>query len=240
MKYIFSVLFVVSLLSMSCHFLHGERIKGDGNITKQDRPVSDFNRVDVSGAIDVFVTQDSAFSVKVETDGNLQEFIEVYKEGEVLRIRPRENTNPDPSRSIKVYVAAPVYKELEAAGASSINGTGKITGDAGLEINVTGASKADLTIKAPEVNVEATGASSITIKGETKDLSGKGSGSSTLLCLDLLAENADIEVSGASSADVYASVKLDAKASGASHVKYKGNANVSRSESGASSVTKME
>jgi hypothetical protein len=53
--------------------------------------------------------------------------------------------------------------------------------------------------------------------------------------------NAHVKLSGASGAEVFASVKLDANASGASHVKYKGNpAEVGQSVSGAASVKKAE
>ena len=46
-------------------------------------------------------------------------------------------------------------------------------------------------------------------------------------------------MSGACDAEVFASVKLDVNASGASHVKYKGNATVTRNVSGAGSVKKV-
>ena len=50
-----------------------------------------------------------------------------------------------------------------------------------------------------------------------------------------------MDISGAGSAEVYASVKLDAEVSGAGTVRYKGNAtNVSQHVSGAGSVNKVE
>ena len=47
-------------------------------------------------------------------------------------------------------------------------------------------------------------------------------------------------MSGACDAEVFASVKLDVKASGASDVKYKGNAAVSQHVSGAGNVKKVQ
>jgi len=55
------------------------------------------------------------------------------------------------------------------------------------------------------------------------------------------AENTKVDISGAGSAEVYASVKLDAEVSGAGSIKYKGNAgNVIQQVSGAGSVKKAE
>ena len=68
----------------------------------------------------------------------------------------------------------------------------------------------------------------------------EGSGASHARCYNLLAENADVDMSGASSAEVFGSVKINATASGASDVKYKGKGTVTKNESGASSVEKVD
>jgi Putative auto-transporter adhesin, head GIN domain len=78
------------------------------------------------------------------------------------------------------------------------------------------------------------------LKGETKDFSADGSGSTDIKCFELLAENTNVELSGAGDAQVFASVKLDVQVSGAADVKYKGNAAVTKEISGAGSVKKVE
>jgi hypothetical protein len=56
-----------------------------------------------------------------------------------------------------------------------------------------------------------------------------------------MAENTKVDISGAGSAEVFASVKLDAHVSGAGKVRYKGDAaNVQQQVSGAGSVKKAE
>ena len=95
-------------------------------------------------------------------------------------------------------------------------------------------------MKAPRISAEVSGASNITLAGETKDLRLEGSGASHFKCMDLLTENTKVGISGASSAEVFASVKLEVEASGASGVKYRGPASVSQDVSGASSVKKAD
>ena len=241
MRQVLALSFFSVIIFSSCHFMGRDRIKGDGNVTTQNRSINDFKSVDVSSAIHLYVTQDSAFSVKVEIDNNLQEYIETYKDNEgVLHIDQRDNTNLNASQKIKVYVSAPVFAQLEASGACHIFSQNGLSSNNSININMSGASDAELDVKAPKISVDLTGASSVTLKGETKDFSVDGSGSSDINCFGLMTENTDIELSGAGNAEVFASVKLDVHVSGAADIKYKGNAVVNKEISGAGSVKKVE
>ena len=71
MKNLLLAFFLFSLLASSCGRVLGKRVKGSGKISTETRNVSGFNSIRVSSSIDVYISQDSAFSVKVETDDNL-------------------------------------------------------------------------------------------------------------------------------------------------------------------------
>jgi hypothetical protein len=228
------------VLFSSCHYFDGERVKGDGNITTQTHSVTDFEGVEVGGAIELYVTTDPSYSVKVEADKNLHEFIEVFKTGNTLHVRPANNTNLSPSGKIKVYVSAPSYTKIGASGACNVESQNKLISKANMLVDLSGASEAKLDIQSPNVDVEASGACGITLKGETKNLSISCSGSTSVKAFDLLSENADVEISGAGDVDVYVSVKLNASTSGASSIRYKGNATVSTDVSGSGSVKKVD
>ena len=236
----FLVVATLTILVFSSCNPFGRRVRGDGNVTVQNRAVENFKAVQVGGALDVYVSQDSGFSVRVEADENLQEFIEVYNDGNTLRVRQRNNTSLNPSRDIKVYVTAPEFSRFGASGASEIKGQNRITSGNAIIIDLSGASEIEAELRAPSIRVDMSGASTAELSGETRDLDVEGSGSSNIKAMDLLTENASIRVSGASDAKVYASVKLEVKASGASSVRYKGNASVSSNSSGASSIKKVD
>ncbi len=216
------------------------KIRGNGVIKTETRKTGDFNSVEVSGSMDLFVKQDSVYSVRIETDENLMEHITVSTEGNKLVIEPRDNDNLSGTKGVRIYVSSPQFEKLEATGASNITSEGILTTSSGISIDLTGASDASIEVNTPKIDAEMTGASSIRLKGQTKDLSIQGTGASHAKCFDLMTENAEVEVTGASSAEVFASVKLSASASGASHVRYKGNASVSQSSSGAGSVNKAD
>src|SRR5580658_3939914 len=86
--YRFAWLFLaLPLWIASCDGILGKRIHGDGNIRTEDRPVSNFKNVEVSGAAKVMVSQDDHFSVKVEGDENLLPYIEVIQQGDKVIVR---------------------------------------------------------------------------------------------------------------------------------------------------------
>ena len=224
----------------ACHTFFGHRIKGNGNVIVQNRDISGFSGVDVSGAIHVYVKQDSAFSVKIETDENLQEYVLASEDHGILHIRREGNTRLDATGKIKVYVSAPVFNSLAASGACEIVGENQLMATGDIDIDVSGASNARLNMKAPKITAGMSGASHLALKGETRDFYIKGSGVSHAQSFDLLSENAYVDVSGASSAEVFASVTLDADASGASDIRYKGVAKATAQKSGGASITKVD
>lgn len=232
---------IISLVFFSsCHYLHRDRITGNGKVISQARNFSGFTGLDVSSAINLYVKQDSSFSVKVEADENLQEYIIIEQNGNTLKIKQKDNSSLDATGKIKVYVNAPSFKKIEASGACHISGENLLTAADEINISVTGASGAELELNSPKVSAEMTGASHLRLRGQIKDLSIIGSGASHAYCFGLLSENVKVDVEGASRAEVFASVKLDVEASGASHVHYKGNATVNKHTSGAGDVSKEE
>ena len=240
MKKFTGIIFFASIIFSSCNIIGGKKIRGNGTIKSETRTAGSFNRIDAGGNIDLFIKQDSVSSVRIETDENLMEYIEVRTEGNTLHIKTKDNANLRGTNGINVYISNPSFTHFEVSGACDLITENKISSQESVSLDISGASKVKMALNAPKLVAEVSGASDISVSGETKDLSIDCTGASSAKCFDLLTENADIDVSGASHADVFASVKLDADASGASHVKYKGNAAVTQKSSGAGSVKKSE
>ncbi len=240
MRSIFIIAVSSLLLFSSCREIFAKRIRGNGNITTQARSAGQFNSVDVSGSIDVYVKQDSSSSIKVEADENLQQYIETIDDGNVLRIKTEEGYNLRSSRQIKVYVSSAVFKRFEASGACDIFSEGKISSSSDIDLGLSGSCEVTMDINAPKVSADVSGACTVKLKGETKDFKLQGSGSTDVKCFDLIAENVDLDISGAGDAEVYASSKLSGSISGAADVHYKGAAQTDIHTSGASSVKKTD
>lgn len=231
--------FLVLIAFTSCDFF-GKRVRGNGKISSATRSAGSIHNVKVSGAIDVYLRADSASSIRVETDENLLEYVETDVEGEVLYIHPRQGYNPRPTKAIKVYVSAPFFNQVRASGSCDVFSENKITSPEVLHIDASGSCDVQLELNAPAVDADLSGSCDINLKGETKDLKIKGSGSTGMKCMELLAENVNIRISGSGDAEVFASVKLEVHVSGSGSVKYKGNASVDQHISGSGSVKKVE
>jgi len=229
------------VLFSSCRQIFAKRVRGNGNITTQSRSAGPFNSIDVSGSIDVYVSQDSSSqSIRVETDDNLQQYVETFRDGDVLRIRSEEGYNLRPSRQIKVYVSSTMFRRFEASGACNIFSEGKINSPSAIDVDLSGSCDVTLEISAPRVTADVSGACSVKLKGDTKEFKIQGSGSTDIKCFDLVADNVDLDISGAGDAEVYANVKLSGEISGAASVNYKGTAQTDIHTSGATSVRKVD
>jgi hypothetical protein len=240
MRQSFLMAVALLLLFSSCREIFAKRIRGNGNITTQTRSAGQFNSIDVSGSIDVYVKQDSASSVKVEADDNLQQYIETIDDGNVLRIKTREGYNIKSSRQVKVYVSSAMFKRFEASGACDIFSEGRITGSSDINVNLSGSCDVTLELSAPKILADVSGACTVKLKGETRDFNIKASGSTDIKCFDLVADNIDLNISGAGDAEVHANTKLSGDISGAASVNYKGTAQTDMHTSGATSVKKVD
>ena len=234
------LILVLPLVLSSCHYFGGKRVRGNGVSKGQERSVSTFKNVEVSGSYKVYVSQGPLKPVRIEGDENLLQYVEIDQDGDRIHIHTRQGYNLDPNTDMKVYVTAPVYNEIEVSGACDIIGEMKIDNAEDLSLSSSGAGSITMDITAPKVSADVSGSGTINLKGQTKEVSLGLSGAGEAHCFDLLAENTKVEISGAGSADVYASVKLNAELSGAGTVNYKGNASeVKQQVSGAGSVNKV-
>lgn len=241
MKYGFICLLLLSFVFSSCdHLFHGKSVKGNGNITTETRTVSAFDQLDIGSALEVVLVQGDSTFVKVETDSNLQPYIEVYNEGNELHIRQKNNTSISATQKSKVYVTAPVLERLAISGACKLTAASPINSNGKFNIEISGASEAEMTIKATSVSLNMDGASVADLKGEASDFTVDASGSCHLKAFGLSASNVDIKLEGASSVEVSPTAKLMASATGASKVYYKGNVAPAYTLNGASSISKVD
>lgn len=232
---------MISLLSSSCINFGGKRVRGNGNIVKEDRSVDDFNGVEVHGALDVYVSQGDQKAVRIEGDENLMKFIVTETHGNRLEVRTKQGYNLHPSKKMKIYVTSPQFTHLDVSGACNIIGENKISSNDKLELEVSGAGDIRMEADAPDLSASISGSGKVDLKGRTQNFELDLSGAGKATCFDLMAENTKVEISGAGSAEVFASVKLDAQVTGAGKVRYRGNAtNVQQQISGAGSVKKAD
>jgi len=94
----------------------GPSVKGSGNVVAETRPVSQFDRVSVSGAGHLAIVQGDQESLTIETDDNLLPLIKSEVAGGLLKLGP-ENVNLNPTRTIRYQLRLKDLRELHLSGA---------------------------------------------------------------------------------------------------------------------------
>ena len=207
------------------------------------RQATGFNGVNISGGIDLYITQGTSASVKIEAREDIQSDIITEVKGGKLEIyfKTRGLFNLTlRSNSMKAYVTLPVLTNINASGGSDVYSQNvfKIN-----ELMLTASGGSDVKFEATggKIDSKATGGSDMTLRGKVASFSVSASGGSDINAKDLEAVKVDASASGGSDVHVYVTTELKANANGGSDIFYKGNpAKISRDSSGGSDITKKD
>jgi hypothetical protein len=195
-------------------FSIGSGVEGSSVAATEVRDASDFETVEVGGALQVEIKAGRDFNVEVQADDNLLQFIKTEVSNGVLKIKTSERINA--KTPVRVLVSAPSIEHIDASGAS--------------KISLEGAS-------GPSLVIETSGASKVSLAGEVNKLEIDVSGASNIDAENLKAKVANVEASGASKVGVFVTEGISTNASGASKIWYTGNpTSVDNKSTGASSV----
>ena len=205
------------------------------------RNVSGFNAIKISGAMEVYLSQGSTEAVAVSaSEDKYRDQIKTEVVNGTLKIYYDGNHiswNKDKMK-LKAYVSVKNLNALESSGASQFMISGTLDFET-LGLKLSGASELSGTLKITNLRLDLSGASDVKINGNVKNLNIEASGASDVKAYDLTAESCSVKLSGASDVKITVNSEITAHASGASSVKYKGNAVLKESHtSGASSISK--
>jgi hypothetical protein len=232
-----NVSFLLSVILM-CFISFGASAQKQVTTTRQ---ASGFNAVNISGGIDLYITQGNSVSVKIDAAEDIQKYIraevhngtlEIYLESNNLFKWIRRNNN------MKAYVTTPTLTRLHASGGSDVysQNVWKINE---LDMTATGGSDIKFEAVGGKLDCKATGGSDLTLRGKVADLTLNASGGSDVNAKDLEAVKVNVSASGGSDINVHVTTELKANANGGSDIYYRGNpVRISKESSGGSDITK--
>ena len=219
-KTIFSILFLATFLS-SCNVNMFNQINGNRNVVTENRKVKeDFTKIKVSTGLDLYITQGSSTEITVEADENLQDIIITEVNKGVLKVYSEKNIWKAKSR--KVYVTLETLEGISATSGSDVytKGTLKVN-----DISVSSTSGADIrmSLDANSVTSSATSGSDIEISGTANNHDSSATSGASIDAYDLRSKNVTVRVTSGADINIYASEKLDAKATSGGDIDFKGN-----------------
>lgn len=240
MKPILFLLAALLLTCSSCRWMGYKRIKGNGNISSQDRNINFAEKIKLAGSFDVEITQGPTTSVKVEADENILPYIIASDEDGFLLIKTKDHMSLSTDHGIKVYITTKKLEQIELAGSGNIIGKNKFTGGNKLTLKIAGSGDMQMEVNTPEIVAEIAGSGNITLKGETKDETIHIAGVGNYYADQLKAENAKVKIAGSGDVRIYADATLDISIAGVGSVYYKGAAKVKQHVAGSGEVKKID
>jgi len=218
-------------------FSVGPADPGPGNVITESREISGFDSIEVDYPAQVFISQGSVESVKIEAEDNVLPGLQSRVRNNKLEIfyeaDPGERVRP--TETVKITIVVKDLKDVEFNSAGELAVEGLETDE--LEVSLSGAGNLELeTISVDSLAVSLSGAGNMTASGTADTLRLTISGLGDFKGPDLHGQSANVNISGAGSATVWAEDELDASISGAGSVNYYGEAHVTKHISGVGSV----
>jgi len=236
-KKIIAFMFISMAIFTSCD---KETIRVTGEVTRTEVNITEYTGLRVSDAFNVNVTfSDNEESIIIEANEDIQDRIEVKKDGEDLNIRLKRHTSIRGNATLNVYITTGNISSFNISGASNITLDNTLSAE-NLSLQLSGASGFTGELIVDNLELDASGASDLDIYGTAGLFNARLAGASNLNDYDLIVSELDVELSGASNSYLSVTEKIDIRASGASTLNYKGDAIVATKDlSGSSEINKM-
>ena len=234
------VLILMAGLLCSCHI---NKVSGDGNVVSKEIPIKDYDEIQIEGEnVDFkYMQSDDVPYLKVETDQNIMDLLDINTDSKVLVVRPKNrHTGINPTRFI-VITNSTALKEFKMAGGGNCD-LGKGLNGKKLEIRFAGGG----TIKADSIAItcldcEIAGSGTVSLSGKTEKMNIKSAGSSKIKAFGLETEELTCKAAGSTHIEITANKAISTKIAGSGTIRYKGNPNIKeKSIIGSGSITKVD
>ncbi len=196
------------------------KVTGSGKVVTKERPADYFNSIKVSSGIDVYLTQGSQESIKLEADDNLHEYIKTEISGNTLKIYTDVNIRK--AKAKIVYVSMKDIEKITVSSAGDVYGKTIIKTDE-LKLSASSAGDIKLNIEVNKLYCNISSAGDIMLEGSCDELEADLSSAGDLKAYDLTTRIANVSTSSAGDAKITVTEKLTASTSSAGDIYYKGN-----------------
>lgn len=210
-----TLLLAVVIFSWSTVFAQS-LVQGNKKVTTVEHKVDDFSAIEVGGAFKVYLTKADSPMVKIETDENLHEQVNLRVRDGRLFVGSKGMSNPT---KLNVYIDYSDLVAVDVSGAATLNSMNTIEGKEFL-LSVSGASKSELQVNVEQLISKISGAAKATFDGKANTHITEVSGVGNLHAVGLVTDVTRAKVSGAAKAKVTATDKIDSDVSGAGRLEY--------------------
>jgi hypothetical protein len=216
-----------------------QRIRGEGDVVKQEIQLERITGISLSFAGDVVLTYGSPQEIIVEAQQNIIDNIKREVKNGSWQIAYQKNVRD--AKKVTVYITMETLEDAAVSGSGSITSTNRFEDLDDVELAVSGSGEIDLELSAEEIEVAISGSGDMELSGTGESLEIAISGSGDVDAGDLVVEDCEIAISGSGDATVHVNGSLEAAIAGSGDVRYRGNATkVQSSVSGSGDVESID
>lgn len=241
-KLIKSAAFLVFILSQMSYgqSWNKKEIKGNNNYITQNVKTDAYDKINVSGSINVEFVSGTEGDLQLKVEENLAEYIEIATKNNTLSIKIKNNTYINNNKEIVVVVPVNDISEINLAGSSNISGNTTLVSDK-LNINVAGSGDMAIAVNAKVLNTKVAGSGSLSLKGKANDCDFNVAGSGEFNGEKLTCEVVSARVAGSGDCRFNCTKTLKAHVVGSGSIQYSGNPEVLESKAlGSGSIEKVK
>lgn len=229
-----TVLLAALFLLASCGALG--TVRGTGDMGAEEREISGFSAVELSGIGNVIVEVGEKETLRIEAEKNLLPYLESEVEDGTLVLSAREGVNVIPTQGIFYYLTVRELQEISVSGLGNVNAQ-RLEGTE-TALTVSGSGSIDIEeLYAKDLDVQISGLGDLTVGGgEVADQKIEIAGGGAYNASEMASEVTSVSISGLGTANVWARDALDVEINGGGSVNYVGRPQVTQSISGLGEV----
>jgi hypothetical protein len=241
-KSLLIVLPLIALVLMSCQLgtvtLNTNAVRGSGNVTSEDRSVSDIERVSLMGTGDLTVIQGDTEGLTIEAEDNILPLLTSDMNGRELQLGVKKGTSISPTKPIRYTLKVKSLTRISVSGSGNVNSDKLDVQDFALDIAGSGnMDMQDLT--AGKLTAKTSGSGNFNMAGKVQSQDITITGAGNYKAEDLQSTQTSVTISGSGNVTVWASDSLDIHITGQGDVRYYGKPTISQSISGSGSIKSL-
>lgn len=231
----------VLLVSCTIIFFSGcslRDVKPSGVVIERKEAIGDLSSITLAGNFKVMLKDSDQNYLTIKGDSAYLAHLSVEHKKKRLIIEADRNWMSDSIPVVHLYLQSTPSK-IELAGAARLISQKRMQTNA-VQLDMTGAARADLNMRVNEIFVNQSGASILKISGATENFMLNIAGASQCDAKNFPARNVKTSVSGASKGEVFPIERLNVTLSGASTLKYIGSPAIKSNISGNATLSIIE
>jgi hypothetical protein len=207
------------------------QLQGSGKIATEERPVSGFNAVVLTGTGDLRIEVGTHESLKIEADDNVLPKIRSDIENGKLKIGLERGFSVHTRTPIRYWLTVKELKEVGLSGSGTVS-TAALQADA-MDVHLSGSGEIRFDqLTGNRVVSRISGSGYILIPGKVDSQDVHISGSGDYKAEDLQSRTASVSISGSGDSKLWVTEALSASIAGSGDVEYYGEPKITKSVAG--------